>query len=70
MREEFLDPAPTDEREQAEDASLRPRRLEEFVGQTELKEHLSVVLEAAAADAGPGASLETLVRAALRKLAP
>jgi Holliday junction DNA helicase RuvB len=47
MRDEFLDPAPADEREQAEDASLRPRRLDEFVGQRELKEHLAVVLEAA-----------------------
>ena len=47
MRDEFLDPAPADERELAEETSLRPRRLEEFVGQRELKEHLSVVLEAA-----------------------
>jgi Holliday junction DNA helicase RuvB len=47
VRDEFLDPAPADAREVAEDASLRPRRLEEFVGQRELKEHLSVVLEAA-----------------------
>jgi Holliday junction DNA helicase RuvB len=47
MRDEFLDPSPADEREQAEDASLRPRRLEEFIGQRELKEHLAVVLEAA-----------------------
>jgi Holliday junction DNA helicase RuvB len=47
VREEFLDPSPADAREVAEDASLRPRRLEEFVGQRELKEHLSVVLEAA-----------------------
>ena len=47
MRDEFLDPSPTDEREAAEDVSLRPRRLSEFVGQHELKEHLSVVLEAA-----------------------
>lgn len=30
-----------------EEAGLRPRRLEEFVGQTELKEHLSIILEAA-----------------------
>jgi Holliday junction DNA helicase RuvB len=47
VRDEFLDPAPADERELAEETSLRPRRLEEFVGQRELKEHLSVVLEAA-----------------------
>jgi Holliday junction DNA helicase RuvB len=47
VRDEFLDPAPADDREAVEDASLRPRRLSEFVGQRELKEHLSVVLEAA-----------------------
>src|SRR5688572_17525313 len=29
------------------DRSLRPRTLEEFVGQTEVKEHLAIVLEAA-----------------------
>ena len=33
VRDEFLDPAPADEREEAEDASLRPRRLDDFVGQ-------------------------------------
>jgi holliday junction DNA helicase RuvB len=47
VRDEFVDPAPADEREEVEDASLRPRRLADFVGQRELKEHLSVVLEAA-----------------------
>jgi Holliday junction DNA helicase RuvB len=31
----------------AEESSLRPRRLEEFVGQAPLKEHLSIMLEAA-----------------------
>ena len=46
MREELLEPQPSDG-EQAEEAGLRPRRLEEFVGQTELKEHLTIVLEAA-----------------------
>ena len=33
--------------EEAEDAGLRPRTLEEFVGQAQLKEHLQIVLEAA-----------------------
>ncbi|HMC51611.1 MAG TPA: AAA family ATPase, partial [Acidimicrobiales bacterium] len=33
--------------EAAEEAGLRPRRLHEFVGQTEVKEHLGIVLEAA-----------------------
>ena len=39
-------PSPSDG-EQAEEAGLRPRRLDEFVGQAELKEHLTIVLEAA-----------------------
>jgi holliday junction DNA helicase RuvB len=47
MRDEFLDPGPASDQEQAEEAGLRPRRLAEFVGQSELKEHLSIVLEAA-----------------------
>src|SRR4029079_11081875 len=46
MRDEFLDAAATDD-DVVEEVGLRPRRLEEFVGQNELKEHLSVVLEAA-----------------------
>ncbi|HZQ58685.1 MAG TPA: Holliday junction branch migration DNA helicase RuvB [Acidimicrobiales bacterium] len=33
--------------EAAEESSLRPRSLDEFVGQARLKEHLSIVLEAA-----------------------
>jgi Holliday junction DNA helicase RuvB len=33
--------------EAAEEVSLRPRRLSEFVGQPQLKEHLSIMLEAA-----------------------
>lgn len=40
--------APTaDPVESAEEASLRPRRLAEFVGQAMLKEHLDIMLEAA-----------------------
>jgi Holliday junction DNA helicase RuvB len=40
--------APTaDPLESAEESSLRPRRLAEFVGQGELKEHLEIMLEAA-----------------------
>jgi holliday junction DNA helicase RuvB len=46
VRDELLDPASTDP-ERAEEASLRPRRLSEFVGQEELKDHLGVILEAA-----------------------
>jgi holliday junction DNA helicase RuvB len=47
VRDEFLDPAPVTEHEEADEVGLRPRRLSEFVGQRELKEHLSIVLEAA-----------------------
>src|SRR4029450_3238043 len=46
MREELLDPEPQPE-EAAAESGLRPRRLAEFVGQTELKAHLDIVLEAA-----------------------
>ncbi|MFP4514118.1 MAG: Holliday junction branch migration DNA helicase RuvB, partial [Acidimicrobiales bacterium] len=60
MREELLDPEPGPDDRDAEgalgwasatpgpdEAGLRPRHLGEFVGQTELKEHLGIVLEAA-----------------------
>ncbi|MGQ0520091.1 MAG: Holliday junction branch migration DNA helicase RuvB [Actinomycetota bacterium] len=46
-REEVLGAAVTDPAELAEEATLRPRRLAEFVGQAQLKEHLEIVLEAA-----------------------
>ena len=47
MREELLDPDPGPDDEVAAEATLRPRRLDEFVGQSELKAHLEIVLEAA-----------------------
>ena len=47
VRDEFLDPGLTDEGEDVVDAGLRPRLLADFVGQRELKEHLSIVIEAA-----------------------
>ena len=53
MRDEFLDPGigGTDDdviaSEVELEAGLRPRALDEFVGQRELKEHLRIVLEAA-----------------------
>ncbi|MEY2402621.1 MAG: holliday junction helicase RuvB [Acidimicrobiaceae bacterium] len=48
MREELLSPEPIEEEaEVAAEAGLRPRRLAEFVGQSELKEHLAIILEAA-----------------------
>lgn len=45
MREEILEPVQVDG--DHDDSSLRPRRLAEFVGQAELKEHLAIILEAA-----------------------
>ncbi|MEN9506119.1 MAG: Holliday junction ATP-dependent helicase RuvB [Actinomycetota bacterium] len=47
MRDEFLDPRAVTDDDQVDDVGLRPRRLSEFVGQRELKEHLAIVLEAA-----------------------
>ena len=50
MRDEFTDPgiaAAAEEAEEVVEAGLRPRALDEFVGQRELKEHLSIVFEAA-----------------------
>ena len=53
VRDEFLDPGigdAADDMVAAEielEAGLRPRALDEFVGQRELKEHLRIVLEAA-----------------------
>jgi Holliday junction DNA helicase RuvB len=46
VRDEFLDPGVGPD-ELSIEAGLRPHHLEEFVGQTEVKEHLSVILEAA-----------------------
>jgi Holliday junction DNA helicase RuvB len=48
LREELLKPEPLDGEDVVEDVGLRPRHLAEFVGQRELKEHLSIILEAAA----------------------
>lgn len=47
MRDEFLDPGIDSEIEETIETSLRPSRLDEFVGQPELKSHLSIVIEAA-----------------------
>src|SRR5881392_1655599 len=46
MREELLSPA-ADPVEQAEETTLRPRHLGEFVGQPRLREHLEIMLTAA-----------------------
>lgn len=49
VREEYVDPEirAGEEVDATEDGGLRPRNLDEFVGQRELKEHLNIVLEAA-----------------------
>jgi Holliday junction DNA helicase RuvB len=46
MRDELLSPA-ADPVEAAEETTLRPRRLDEFVGQPRLREHLEIMLGAA-----------------------
>src|SRR5213082_1267280 len=46
MRDELMS-AGADPVEEAEETSLRPRRLDEFVGQPRLKEHLEIMLSAA-----------------------
>ncbi|HUS61102.1 MAG TPA: Holliday junction branch migration DNA helicase RuvB [Acidimicrobiales bacterium] len=46
-REEQLLTPKADPVEAAEEVSLRPRRLADFIGQPQLKEHLEIVLEAA-----------------------
>ncbi|HUF98359.1 MAG TPA: Holliday junction branch migration DNA helicase RuvB [Ilumatobacter sp.] len=47
MRDEFTDPGISSVTEESVEAGLRPRALAEFIGQRELKEHLSIVFEAA-----------------------
>jgi Holliday junction DNA helicase RuvB len=51
MRDELLQPEPTDDdvalERLSDEGGLRPHRLHEFVGQAELKDHLSIILEAA-----------------------
>jgi Holliday junction DNA helicase RuvB len=47
VRDEFLDPGIEGEHEDAVEVGLRPRTLQDFVGQRELKEHLGIVIEAA-----------------------
>ncbi|MEO8127821.1 MAG: Holliday junction branch migration DNA helicase RuvB [Bryobacteraceae bacterium] len=47
MRESEIVSASVQEEERQIEASLRPRRLEDFTGQTKLKENLSIAIEAA-----------------------
>ena len=42
-----VDPTPSSSDEELEEVGLRPRTLAEFIGQSELVEHLSIVLQAA-----------------------
>ena len=53
---EIITVSATPEEREAE-RSLRPRTLDEFVGQPELKEHLGIVLQAAAERSEPGGHL-------------
>ena len=48
MREELLNPEPIEEDAIVDELGLRPRRLAEFDGQPEIREHLAIILEAAA----------------------
>ena len=47
MRDEFLDPHVGDSVDESVESGLRPKALDEFIGQRELKEKLGIVLEAA-----------------------
>ncbi|MEJ7583178.1 MAG: Holliday junction branch migration DNA helicase RuvB, partial [Acidimicrobiales bacterium] len=47
MWDELLTPEPADPGEASVEIGLRPSRMAEFVGQAELKEHLTIILEAA-----------------------
>ena len=56
MRDEVL-AVVTDPVEQEAERSLRPRNLDEFIGQAELKEHLGIMLEAARGRSEPAGHL-------------
>ena len=47
MREEGLLAGPSLPEDEALEIGLRPRRLDEFIGQQSLKERLSILIEAA-----------------------
>ncbi len=47
VRDELLTPVPIEPLEASDEVSLRPGSLADFVGQAELKEHLSIILQAA-----------------------
>jgi Holliday junction DNA helicase RuvB len=48
VREELLSPEPVADDDVVEEVGLRPRRLADFDGQPEVREHLAIILEAAA----------------------
>ena len=60
VRDEFLDPGPGSDADVNDEVSLRPRALDEFVGQRELKEHLDIVLGAAKQRGPPGLGKTTM----------
>ena len=47
--------------EEEHDASLRPKRLEDFVGQSNTKENLSISIQAASNPIGPKKSIMSLL---------
>lgn len=57
MKEEILVVPEAEPEEREAERSLRPRSLDEFIGQAELKEHLSIILEAARARGEPAGHL-------------
>lgn len=57
MKEEILVVPEAEPEERDAERSLRPRTLDEFIGQAELKEHLSIILEAARARGEPAGHL-------------
>lgn len=57
MKEEILVVPDAEPEEREAERSLRPRTLDEFIGQAELKEHLSIILEAARARGEPAGHL-------------
>ena len=67
---QFLTPALRDDEEEVE-RSLRPRRLDEFVGQARVKEQLAIALDAerALAEVDSGLPPEERVRLALKRAA-
>lgn len=47
MREDFLSPNITDFTEEREEVTLRPKILNEYIGQSKIKENLKIYIESA-----------------------